>query len=603
MSTFRALTIQSGVLTQQKDLDSLVVGSGISTLDGYNLAISPAGGSITTTANLVGSGGSSLNFSGSTGTVQTGTGAVSINGDATLAAGKNLTATAGGGSVDFSGMTGTFKTSVGANTLEGDVSVATNKTFSTAGGTGTFSWSASTGSFDTSTGAVGINGSATLAANKSFTAVAGTGSFDFSAASGAFSSSTGANTLNGDVTVAANKNLSGATGSGTFSWKNSSGAFDTSTGAVGINGSVTLAANKSFTAVSGTGSFDFSAASGAFSTSTGAVTVGGAADFTAAGMALTVDHDEWVKGTLYANTWLAPTGSSSMQIGGSGTTVTVPGNLVVQGTETVVGTTEFDYPVKFDSNISQTDGYMAQFGYIKSDNGITVDGYMTQSGGAISLNGNTDSTIKTSAGSLTLDGYAGLNLLVNGSPLLDISPGAITIPAGVVLGTTGSGNINLPNNASAKFEIEGVSVDGYVTANNLSTLTDGGDATLLHTHSAGSLAWGQLAPSVSGLTGSLSSGVVGYVDSSGALVQTDSSIITSSYMAGVGTSTTNLQVAGVVSVVATSSLTVGGPVYLDQGANAGKVTSVAPSSGVVAQVGIAVSASKMLIQVMPPVVL
>jgi hypothetical protein len=60
--------------------------------------------------------------------------------------------------------------------------------------------------------------------------------------------------------------------------------------------------------------------------------------------------------------------------------------------------------------------------------------------------------------------------------------GTITIAAGSVLGTTGSGNINLPNNGSAKFQIEGTAVGSTVTAPNLDTLTDGSDASALHTH-------------------------------------------------------------------------------------------------------------------------
>jgi len=64
----------------------------------------------------------------------------------------------------------------------------------------------------------------------------------------------------------------------------------------------------------------------------------------------------------------------------------------------------------------------------------------------------------------------------------------ITVAAGKVLGTTGTGNIDLPNNASAKFKIEGVAITSLlVTAPNLDTLCNGSDATALHTHSTGNV--------------------------------------------------------------------------------------------------------------------
>lgn len=53
-----------------------------------------------------------------------------------------------------------------------------------------------------------------------------------------------------------------------------------------------------------------------------------------------------------------------------------------------------------------------------------------------------------------------------------------------VLGTVPGGNINLPNNGSAQFQIEGTSVSANVTAANLGTLTAGpaSNADALHTH-------------------------------------------------------------------------------------------------------------------------
>ncbi len=57
----------------------------------------------------------------------------------------------------------------------------------------------------------------------------------------------------------------------------------------------------------------------------------------------------------------------------------------------------------------------------------------------------------------------------------------VKIAAGSLLSTTTTGNINLPNNGSARFNIEGSAVSANVTAANLTALTGGG-STALHTH-------------------------------------------------------------------------------------------------------------------------
>lgn len=62
--------------------------------------------------------------------------------------------------------------------------------------------------------------------------------------------------------------------------------------------------------------------------------------------------------------------------------------------------------------------------------------------------------------------------------------GTFTIQASGLLTTTGSGNINLPNNGSARFQIEGNPVSANVTAANLNILTAGptSNADALHVH-------------------------------------------------------------------------------------------------------------------------
>lgn len=60
--------------------------------------------------------------------------------------------------------------------------------------------------------------------------------------------------------------------------------------------------------------------------------------------------------------------------------------------------------------------------------------------------------------------------------------GSLVVSAGSTLSTTGTGNINLPNNASSRFQIESISVGSTVTAANLITLTNSSNADSLHTH-------------------------------------------------------------------------------------------------------------------------
>lgn len=143
-----------------------------------------------------------------TGTFTTGSGAVSLNGDTTLAANKNLTVSG----------TGAFTSGSGAVSLNGDTTLAANKNLTMSG----------TGTFATGTGAVSLNGDTTLAANKNLT-VSGTGTF---------TTGTGAVGLNGATTVVSGKSL---TLSGTATLTTGSG--DISFGGavvVGNSGSLTL---------------------------------------------------------------------------------------------------------------------------------------------------------------------------------------------------------------------------------------------------------------------------------------------------------------------------------------------------------------------------
>lgn len=77
-----------------------------------------------------------------------------------------------------------------------------------------------------------------------------------------------------------------------------------------------------------------------------------------------------------------------------------------------------------------------------------------------------------------------------GALTLSANGADIFIDAGKTLSTNTTGNINLPNNANARFKIEGTSVGATVTASNLDILTNGSDATALHTHSTANVVVG-----------------------------------------------------------------------------------------------------------------
>ena len=112
---------------------------------------------------------------------------------------------------------------------------------------------------------------------------------------------------------------------------------------------------------------------------------------------------------------------------------------------------------------------------------------LTTTAGALTITSAAAATWKTAAGLLTVEGAAGIQL--NGGAgtsfmTIGVTANQLQVQAGRTLSTTGTGNINLPNNGSALFQIEGVGVSANVTAANLGTLTAGpaSNADALHTH-------------------------------------------------------------------------------------------------------------------------
>ena len=111
--------------------------------------------------------------------------------------------------------------------------------------------------------------------------------------------------------------------------------------------------------------------------------------------------------------------------------------------------------------------------------------------GNLSIAGTTlSSSALTASASFDLDGAAALFIGATNATAVGVGRsgittslnGTVSIVSGATLGTVSTGNINLPNNGSARFKIEGTSVGSTVTAANLDTLTNGSDADALHTH-------------------------------------------------------------------------------------------------------------------------
>lgn len=162
---------------------------------------------------LTASGSASNDFSASTGTFKTSSGANTLSGDVSIAAGKDVTFLAGDGALDASLGTGITKTTSGANTLSGDVSVAAGKDITYLAGDGAFDASLGTGITKTTSGVNTLSGDVSIAAGKDIAYLAGDGAFDASLGTGVFKSNTGLNTLGGLLAVKAIAGAVAAAGS------------------------------------------------------------------------------------------------------------------------------------------------------------------------------------------------------------------------------------------------------------------------------------------------------------------------------------------------------------------------------------------------------
>ena len=153
------------------------------------------------------------------------------------------------------------------------------------------------------------------------------------------------------------------------------------------------------------------------------------------------------------------------------------------------------------------------------------------------------------------------------------------VQASKTLSTTGTGNINLPNNGSARFKVEGVSVGSTVTAANLGTLTNASNADALHSHATvGSTPLIR----VSSLTlfSTPVSGEIGYISANNTAARAKADDPATAGAIGVYDGTaSSLVVSGKVSILLDASLTLsaGDIIYLSKD-TAGRGTNVAPST-------------------------
>jgi len=652
-SQFRALTIQSGVTTQIQPTNQLLVGNGIDADVTGSLTIG------TTTATSVVLGGTAttdVSVNGAA-TFETGSGAVSLMGNTTVTTGKTFTVTNGlttlgagltqsGGAFSLTGNAASQLSTTGANALT--ITSGTDATWST--GAGVLSLSGFAG-IDLKRGAstlvdVGMTTSTavTLSAGISLVATSGAGNLDFSNSTGTFQTGGGAVSVNGNTTFTGATTIkvnafstagvvhNDATGllstslinvgaditpgstagqvlltNGTPAWTtvsqdatisatgavtvvsahgdftvgagggnhaltiDNAGTFTTGTGTNTINGNVTTGNNPNF---------DFSGSSGTFKTSAGANTLTGATT---------------ASSTLTSTGLLTASNSLTVSAGNITTPLTNWGTVQVNGSGVLTSTTGTSGQLL----ISQGGSAASTWNTVSGDGTLSSSGVLTvtQAAGNFEVKGNLmvdgaetivgTSTFQSNAsfdGDVTIvDGYYLQTELIQSDGYLNVNAanGINLQSAGVTyleVGTTASGTnfIAVPSGITLQAQAGGQII---ATSSSGTSYTELPNSVVAQTQSAGTPV---------------------YLTSSGVTTPTDSSAIASSYFVGISLGSGNGTIVDGVATVTVVSGTVGMPVYLG---TSGTLTGVAPSAGVVAQVGIYVKANTMLLQPITPVVL
>jgi hypothetical protein len=188
-------------------------------------------------------------------------------------------------------------------------------------------------------------------------------------------------------------------------------------------------------------------------------------------------------------------------------------------------------------------------------------------------------------GSAHIGGEVWLDGSVN---LGDAAADAITVNGAMALASGASfsgvdGTVTLP----AQFSIgTGNATSANVTAANLNTLTGGGDASSLHSHKAAVL--------TDLTTTGAAVGDAVYVSADDTVLPGDPTVMSKSNVLGIVTASGSVAISGRVAAGFTAGLTggdapaAGKVAFLDA---SGKLTTIAPTSGVVAEVGLILNAS------------
>jgi len=658
----KALVIQTGVTKQIPDGNTLLVGEGIDGTTAGPLFIGSGSAGNLSTSVQIGTGSIPVTLNGNTtvsgaNTLTSGTGAVTLNG-ATSVTGTNTftvgtgTTTLGGALTQSGGafsLTGnaasqlsttagalnitgaadsTWSTTAGVITVNGhagvnlaaagstllDVGTTTANTVTLSGGTslvassgaGNLDFSNSTGAFQTSTGAVSVNGNTTFTGATTVTIHAfNTAGVVHNSGGGLLSTSlinVGADitpgtagqvlltngtpvpawtTVSQDATISATGAVTVVSAHGDFTVGagggnhaltiDNAGTFTTGTGTNTINGNVTTGNNPNF---------DFSGSSGTFKTSAGANTLTGATT---------------ASSTLTSTGLLTASNSLTVSAGNITTPLTNWGTVQVNGSGVLTSTTGTSGQLL----ISQGGSAASTWNTVSGDGTLSSSGVLTvtQAAGNFEVKGNLmvdgaetivgTSTFQSNAsfdGDVTIvDGYYLQTELIQSDGYLNVNAanGINLQSAGVTyleVGTTASGTnfIAVPSGITLQAQAGGQII---ATSSSGTSYTELPNSVVAQTQSAGTPV---------------------YLTSSGVTTPTDSSAIASSYFVGISLGSGNGTIVDGVATVTVVSGTVGMPVYLG---TSGTLTGVAPSAGVVAQVGIYVKANTMLLQPITPVVL
>ena len=491
MTNSKALVIQSGVTKQIPDADTLIVSAGIRSATGSALTVTADTGSITMA--------SATSFS-STATV---TGAINANGGiqrSTVGA-MNIGTTSGNttsvnigtdtsvtGTITLGHATsGGFNTTVAGNlTVNGTETVIGATVFQTTVVIGDGVGGPDTFAFDSTTGRLGSSvfphvnwlkeESHNFIVDVSTTSGASGGSLNVRAGAGTAGSGATAGGVGGALS-----GVGGAGGAGgTSGGGGLGGVYQVVGGVGGIAGTTTgvAGAGGGVTVQGGTG--------GASVASAGAAASGGALSVLGGtGGAGSTANDGLAGGATSVTGGTGGIGAAS-RTGGIGGAISVTGGT---GGAAGGGTAGNGGNVTIDAGTGASNGLIT-LGTTNSTStsiGRTTGSASTSVVGApLTLTSNGAATWSTSAGALTINGTAGVNLQGGGVTVMAVNSAGTTIiiQPGVTMSFSGTGNINLPNNASSRFNIEGAAVTATVTAANLTTLTNGSNADALHTHSS-----------------------------------------------------------------------------------------------------------------------